>query len=125
MTDTPDTGDITIKVDPPPKAPRGRKAPVEATAPARKPPARKPKGDPAAIRAALDAVQAMLDGPRRSEDERAAVLEAAGVSVGPGSNTYAAKGHGIVATGTAGPHGALANWCNAARRRLLATGDAA
>lgn len=120
MTDTPttpDTGDITIKVDPPPKAPRARAA--EADAPAKP---RQPKGDPAAIRHALELVQTLLNGPRRSQDEQAAMLEAAGVSVAPAFNTYAATGHGIRATGTAGERGALSNWCNAARRRLSQEG---
>jgi hypothetical protein len=107
--------DITIKVDPQPKAPRGRKAKGEAPAAPRK-----AKGDPATVREALAQMETLLSGPRRSQDEQAAMLEAAGLTVEPAFNTYAAKGHGITATGTAGPLGALRNWCNAARRRLLA-----
>jgi hypothetical protein len=116
MTDqTQDQTDLTIQVDPPPKAPRGRKAEADGAAPKVK----NAKGDPATIRHALELVQTLLDGPRRSQDEKAAMLEAAGVTVGPAFNTYAATGHGIRATGTAGEHGALSNWCNAARRRLM------
>jgi len=115
MTGAPD--DIEIAVPPPPK-PRKAKAAKAAVMAL----ARKAKGDPAALRLALDAVTALINGPRLSRDTQAARLEAAGVAVGPGFNTYEAKGHGIKASGTAGERGALANWCNAARRKLAQEG---
>lgn len=73
------------------------------------------------LQGALDVISHYLSAPR-GLDHLVATLKAAGVTVKFSGGTYLAHGAGVRASGTAGVHGALTNWCNAARRTLAKGG---
>lgn len=94
------------------------KAPAK---PAAKAPAAPKPDQTLALQGALDVISHYLSAPR-GPDHLAATLKAAGVTVKDAGLTYAARGAGVTASSTAGVHGALTNWCNAARRALARGG---
>lgn len=64
---------------------------------------------------ALRALAAKADEAREASDFEARTA-ALGVAIKFSTGTYAATGHGVRASSTEGPRGALRNWANAARR---------
>lgn len=95
----------------PPKMPA--KSPARATA----------ATDPAQLRALIARIDAEADAPHLRAALIAELEASAGLSLAFTSGTYRARMAGITATNTEGERGALKNWANAARRRLLAVGS--